>query len=395
MRNLVGSPARNSNFFPREADIRELWHQLTRGHVLMLAPRRVGKTSLLYHLQDEPRAGWHCLYLSVEGAVTEAEFVARLLAVLCQAHPTHAWRTRFGAGLRRILRSFGSLQAGPFRVKLADAIGEEWQTVGLTALAVMGETQGDTVVMVDEFPIFVQHLLTRKPDGEERARFFLDWFREARHAKDRDGRMHFLLTGSLGLDAVLRAAGMTATINDFATFQLAPLTPIQADAFLARLGEGEELALTAEIRRRILRHIDWPIPFHLQLLFSEILRQVKFRDRVLDEALVDGAYATLLAPSNRMHFEHWVQRLDKPVLSPEEWAFKMALLRAAALDRDGVTESSIIQIGRTFAPGLKSEVVLASLEHDGYLVSNGQRWRFASTLLRDWWRKWQTLEDGT
>ena len=46
----TGSPARQHDFFFREAFIEDLWESLQKEHVLILAPRRMGKTSVMLKL---------------------------------------------------------------------------------------------------------------------------------------------------------------------------------------------------------------------------------------------------------------------------------------------------------------------------------------------------------
>ncbi|MBI1924124.1 ATP-binding protein [Candidatus Poribacteria bacterium] len=58
LRNIVGPPARRDDFFDREETVELLWERLASGNVLLAAPRRFGKTSLMYRLIDEPRDGW-------------------------------------------------------------------------------------------------------------------------------------------------------------------------------------------------------------------------------------------------------------------------------------------------------------------------------------------------
>jgi hypothetical protein len=389
MRNTIGIPAQAGNFLERKQETQELWHKATRGHVLMLAPRRVGKTSLLYHMRDKPIQDWVCLFMSVESAKNEAQFVARLLTELCAAHPDGAWLQRFGATLRGLLRSIGQAGVGPLQVQLVAEIHDDWQEVGATALSVLQELRGKTLVLVDEFPIFIRRLL-EGPEGKERTQLFLNWFRETRNTCNNVGvETYFLLTGSLGLDAVVRAVGMSGTINDLDTFYLGPLTDEQAETLLVKLSEGEDLPLTPEIRQRIRQHIDWPTPFHLQLLFANLLSLVKYQGHELTVELVDNAYGRLLGLENRKHFSHWVERLDESLLTPKERELKKQLLEAAARDPHGIVPSTIVQIREQYGSGLNERDILANLEHDGYLTMHGERWRFTSSLLRDWWCKWQ------
>ncbi len=48
--NIIGKPVADQNFFGRDTELEELQAITEREHVLLLAPRRVGKTSLLHAL---------------------------------------------------------------------------------------------------------------------------------------------------------------------------------------------------------------------------------------------------------------------------------------------------------------------------------------------------------
>ncbi|HIE53478.1 MAG TPA: hypothetical protein EYP85_17130 [Armatimonadetes bacterium] len=55
IRNTVGPPVRSEDFYDREEFVNRLWDRLDRNHVLLAAPRRFGKTSVMYRLIDAPR----------------------------------------------------------------------------------------------------------------------------------------------------------------------------------------------------------------------------------------------------------------------------------------------------------------------------------------------------
>lgn len=392
MRNRTGKPVRNQDFFGRSAEIAELWHLVERDNVLMLAPRRVGKTSVLFRMRDEPLEGWKCVYLTVEAVDSEARFIARLLKEVYKLKPKGTFWSKLGATIHGVLEHLGSVDAGPVELKLTEAITRDWQEVGDTLLRLLGGIEARTLLLIDEFPIFVRRLLERE-DGHERARLLLDWFREVRlDSSVEDAEVHFLLAGSIGLDAVVNRVQMTGTINDLEVFRLGPFSLEQADRFLELLGEAEDMPLTPEVRERLLSHVTWRIPYHLQLMFSEIHRAVRFRGKALDPGLVDEAYESMLDPNKRKHFAHWDERLRDPLLAPGERDLLAALLAAAARDPAGIGLDTARQIRAEVAPTLDEEPLLLGLGHDGYLVEDGSRWRFASSLLKDWWLKWKVRD---
>ena len=383
MRNITGGVARGSDFFDRSVELAEVIHLLERDHLLLLAPRRVGKTSLMYRLADAPPSGWNVVYADAQSARSEAEFVARLLEAVYTSSPPGARWQRLGQGIDQILGRIGKVGAGPVQVELVHAIGEHWQDTGDRLLSLV-QGADPTLLLIDEFPIFVQRLLDTAPNGVERAQLFLDWFRALRIGHAHEAGSRFLLAGSIGLDGVVSRAGLSSTINDLVSFRLPPLDPVRARRLLDALCDGENFPMPADVIDHFLARIDWPVPFHLQLLFSQVLRAAKFHGADPTSDLVDRCYDELLATDMRKHFAHWEERLG--LFGPTEEPLARAVLAAAARDPQGVDASILSQLriraGRTSAD---LNALMPELEHDGYLTRDGPRWRFASSLVRDWW----------
>ena len=53
--NRVGPPVRGKDFYGRAKFVDLVAAKLKAGHVLLAAPRRFGKTSVMYNLMDQPR----------------------------------------------------------------------------------------------------------------------------------------------------------------------------------------------------------------------------------------------------------------------------------------------------------------------------------------------------
>ncbi|MFP3355307.1 hypothetical protein R0K04_28595, partial [Pseudoalteromonas sp. SIMBA_153] len=48
-------------------------------HVLLLAPRRVGKSSLITHIKDQPKLGYAVIYVFVQACDNEQSFYQKML----------------------------------------------------------------------------------------------------------------------------------------------------------------------------------------------------------------------------------------------------------------------------------------------------------------------------
>lgn len=51
--NIVGNTVQGDDFFDRERELSSVLARLQTDHVLLLAPRRVGKTSLMYRVRED------------------------------------------------------------------------------------------------------------------------------------------------------------------------------------------------------------------------------------------------------------------------------------------------------------------------------------------------------
>ncbi|MFO0745688.1 MAG: AAA family ATPase [Myxococcota bacterium] len=326
----VGRPVRGPNFFDREQEQRLLWQRLGQSHVLMLAPRRVGKTSLLLRLLDgAPQHGFHAVYVSVADAKSDDDVAKKLVAAL-GAHPAadRAWKKVKGP-LRSI---FGGLkakvEAGPLTLELGG--DTTWPTVAETAAEALDKLGERWLVLVDELPIFVLGLI-RQDESGGRARSFLNWLRVLRnpvrpgHADAKAGAhaapeptVRWVVAGSIGLDAVVARANLGDTINDLDIFPLGPFSARTADEFLVALSDSYGLPLDVATRARLLERAGWLIPFYLQILFSKLHDLAAEQGFAPSPDLVDRVVEELLTPAYRAYFDYWRQRLTEELGRPDD-----------------------------------------------------------------------------
>src|ERR1700733_8469543 len=76
----MGRLAEGNAFFDREEVVGLAWTLLETSNLLLLAPRRVGKSSLLNQMNATGTSkGFNTLYLSVPDAEDELDFIKRLI----------------------------------------------------------------------------------------------------------------------------------------------------------------------------------------------------------------------------------------------------------------------------------------------------------------------------
>ncbi|MCC6782197.1 MAG: hypothetical protein IT457_05105 [Planctomycetes bacterium] len=377
----IGRPATGAEFFPRPDVIARLERALGRSHVSFMAPRRTGKTSVLMHLEAaapeaEPR--WR---INLERFTSPSEWVEAMLVPFVQERPR--WRRLLGV-LEAPLRRIEGLEISGTKVKLKSS---DWRRPAEELLGLLRTTATRATFLLDEFPILVAEV-ARRDLAECRA--MLRWFREWRQEMA-GGPVRFLVTGSIGLDGVVRRLGLADTVNDFEVLDLPPLGAAEARAMLVKLGADNGVAFAEGAIDAALAQLGPPWPYFLQLLVAELQDATS----PVDVALVERTYRErLVAGPRNKYVEHMWDRLG---LTFDGEAARLAgvLLDALCARTDGLLTSELRALAGMRArhddqvADARFGHVLDVLRHDGYLVQRPQdaRWVFFSNLLRDYWSR--------
>lgn len=389
--NVVGKPVTGKDFFGRARELDELASSVGQQHVLMLAPRRVGKTSLMLALEARERQRGEVtpVYASVASATSEADF-ARLILTAIYATPQGASLRpgRFESWRQQRRLQVKKLQVPGVSLEL-DGSEPPWQQVAEAALHKLAHTPKPWLLLIDELPNLVLALAEQDESGA-RVRAFLGWFRAVRQNPLWSQRVRFLLAGSIGLDAVTHRFRATATINDLLDWRLGPFDRETAQRFVGELAHGLGMQLVPEVHARLLDETEWLIPYHLQVVVAELAK----KKRSLVPQLEDVTLAIEGALAHRIYFATWDERLHE-VFGRADATLARKVLTACAQDPQGArvdTLRGVLARSRTADGGDVREHeqwILDVLESDGYLVEvsaqRGSRWRFRSALLRRYW----------
>lgn len=381
MRNVTGAPVTGDDLFGRHEEIKQLWARLEDDeHLLMLAPRRVGKTSLMHELRRDPRAGWDVVYIDVEADESAADLFAGVQAALLQ-HPHY--RSRLTSGWYQVKSAVASIKhvkVWKFEIK---RMGRNWARIANRLETQLGRQPGGRrlLIVIDELPILIARML-RSKDRAEEVPPLLAKLRQWRQVPGLRGKVQILIGGSIGLEGVLRRAGLSASINDLSSFRVAAWSRATAACFLKRVGEESQFPLAEHSIDSILNLLGEPVPYHVQLFFSALQDACKTSTE-LSEPLIERCFEErLTGPAGTPHLDHYATRLEV-VFNPTQHEIALGVLAHASRFERGVPRSelagdhSVSDLGQ----------VLQTLESDGYLRRKDDRLSFQSNLLRTWWRK--------
>jgi hypothetical protein len=387
MKLNVGNPVEGEDFFDREQEQQRAWRKLESSHLLMLAPRRIGKTSLILRLCDTAHAhGFQAVQCSFARCGDEQECVSLLFRTLAEQQAR--WE-RLVEPLKTVLGKLKGVKIGGVGIEWQSGKPADWREVGDALGKVLDEGDTPWLICVDEVPVFVINLITQGEDGKRRARAFLNWFRDLRQRHYK--QVKWLLAGSIGLDTIAARLGWGDAINDLEPFPLAAFDEAAALAFLARLAASYRLPLEEPACKAIVKRVGWPVPYYLQVMFSQLRDDWADNSVKPDEAAVERAFERLLDPTYRVHFDYWRQRLDEELGQPEA-SHAILLLDHACQDANGLSRDGFEQAlsTRIQDPDERHRILrylLDVLGGDGYLVERDGRHAFRMEWLRVYWQR--------
>lgn len=392
MRNITGAPVEHDDFFDRPSDLQRLQRELANGsNILLTAPRRVGKTSLVLRLAElERKAGHAAVFINVEGCPDELAFAEKLVDGLAEAGLHAETLSRVSLVFRKARQAFSGMKLGAAGVdmEMGSAEDPDHSTLGRALESIFRKIEASekhVLIAVDEMPELLL-ALGRQEHGTERVSRLLHWLRALRQTHRRYVRWIFL--GSIGLDSFVDDRKLRKTINDLTSTHLEALSPAQADEFLHQLGRSNGLPLSKEQRDLIVARVGWPLPHHLQMVFHSL---IDLGANPADPRAVDAAFAHLLQPANLSQFDTWRQRLDEQ-FAPSDAAIAKDALRHICQHPTGRDRAQILNAIMRTRPNADAAQVedtlsglLLMLQRDGYLLQSESRYAFRSFLLREYW----------
>ena len=397
-RNIVGNVPEPDELYGREVLLDHLWRQLPGNNVLLLAPRRFGKTGVMRHMLLRPPSDYLPLYFDLEDVDSSAEFVWRLTGEILRQAPLRRLLQGIKGLPSRITgwlkQTFDEIEFEGAKVKFKEAIAADWRTPARRIMAEL-EKAGQTLLFIlDEVPAMLERLASRK-GGKDQANEFLSWFRAVRlQQKDRLRRHRFVVGGSIGIDPILRRLGASEKLNDFERVYVEPLAREAAMRLVSDLAVSLDVRCDEAVQSDLLALIGPAVPYFIHLLFSQLaLLPPAQRQPLTVDALQRVYRGRILGPTCRHYFEYYRQRLKR--YRPGRERAAMGILRTVADSPHGrASWSRLFDVYQKHCKRGASELdfceLMADLQCDWYLVldPNTNEYRFMLDVMRQWWRRW-------
>ncbi|MFY0527096.1 hypothetical protein ACN28I_29460 [Archangium gephyra] len=343
-----GSVAKGVDFLDREDELAALQRLLDEGqHVLLVAPRRSGKTSVLHRLAEQLTPRFHPVLLDVEKFRNAEALTAELLA--------RASSQRFIEALKQV-RSRG------------------WRVVLPEAMEALARGPGPLVLILDELAWFLEHL-----EGEM-AYALLETLGEALVKT----RARLVIAGSLDVERVARdqlGIRLPGLFGKLHRFPLPPLAKSRLVLNLRRVLLGTGLVLQQGDLTWLVESVDLAMPYPAMRFLGQLTSVAHDRPlspERLEQELVDDLASTDAFAELEEQLKQLAQQEPRSAEAVEEALDRLA--RAS-----GPLDVSDVKAVLGREPAEQAANFSWLVEHFPLNVE-GERVELASRLFRRYWR---------
>lgn len=361
----IGAVAKDYSFVNYKSDIETIIgdYICKSKNIIIEAPRRAGKTSLMYQLVKKTRErGYNSYYIDMERTTTPVQFAAKLLIALDDED--------IGSALDKKRKE----------IELGKSFQSNYRAVIETKLGKIAGRQ-KVILAIDECSYLVEEML-KEENSFSKVTDFLKWFREIRII---NSTIRFIFSGSIKIASFEKFLKIDNFFYDCVEF---PLRPFDSGSSL-NLVEG--LFYSADIYppdyvADTIIHLTTPnFPYFLQIVTDETIKYYRafreFPDREKIEFIIDQE---IIGTNCRRYLDQLLINLRR--YNPDEARGAKAILTHLS-GKEKETTNMLKEIYR-LASGqtVNFAKVLDLLEYDFYIERKGSNYYFNNEMIKKWWR---------
>lgn len=384
---IIGNTATGNYYYPRPHIVQEIWEELEKGNnVLIAAPRRVGKSSVMVYMAENCPAGYKCVFENVQGIQSAYEFYKRFYELIIKCLKPFQQKL---AWLSEVWKEHKideiTLQG---KVKLKDAAVDYLSEID-NILPKLNNRELKIVLFIDELPE-VLHQLNKKGKTEEAASILKNirrWRQE-----DQFKNLRLVLAGSIGIHYVVKSIeGRTTDINDFNPIKFEALTKPEALDYLDWATQDATIKYTEEYVDYLLSKIQYYVPYFINLMLDEINKKArKTNNTAITDTDIDNAYETVVKSTD--HFKDWKNRIFDYMPADDAEFVNEILIHIAHYET--ISQQKIYDIAGKHNKINERMDLIDGLEKDGYIIEQEDVFLFQSPFLKTFWKRNNPIYNG-
>jgi hypothetical protein len=338
-RNIVGAVARDNNFFGQQEFISKLWQILNTKNIFLNAPRRFGKTSVMYQMYDNPYKDWQVVHLELQHIASPDEFV---------------------------------------NVLTSKTIKDTWKEEGSKFFENLGNKK--ILFLLDEFLYMLENF------DEKLVPEFSKWFQEQRQNQS----FRFLIASSISLNFYLKQQDIEDNFTDFVEVKIPSLSEKEAIGLIDEILLSENVHIGFNLKKKILDLVGTPVPYFIQMILAEVLNYYATSKEVLTEhKLIEIYTQRILGPDCKQYFNYFFQRLSRHTFEFQHVAYR--LLKELS-EKEYVPYQELFELYKETSlkdDKVEFEAILTYLEDEFYIQKDEAKdtYSFFCKILKDWWQR--------
>ncbi len=381
----TGGMATGANFFDRAEELERMWQAIRSGkNILLQAPRRYGKSSLLHHIAAAPCEGWCACYVDLQGGKSPEDFIYLILKEVCQQHrfkeclPAHLSKQEPWS-CSEIVKD------GLFRKERA-TIRKDWKGYGERLFLSLNGASERIILLLDEVSFLLEDMIAEMGNKVDEVADLLSWFASIR---GQTNRISYVLSGSEHLSAFLDAYGVDGQLQDMTLEHLDLFEKARAKEFISLIMAGQGIVISADEIDRILSFLGNPIPYFLQLVLDTLISDCKRDGSLSGERMEEIYYHKLLGPERKRYFESVYQQVERYDRYKREARKGAERMLSELASRDAVSKADLEALWTSeTGSASKLDMMLGILRDDFYVgEESGDLVTMSSKLLKDWWQR--------
>ena len=377
---IIGNTAIGDYYYDRPAIVADIWEQLTIGnHVLLAAPRRVGKSSIMKYMIEKNMDNYKCKYENIQGLASADHFFQTIYELIksCMSFSQKAseWlRLLKETGIEEVSMT-GTLKIRERTINYLEAVNH--------LLPKLMQNDFQIVLFIDELPEVLHNL--NKNNKKEEAIIILKNLRRWRQ-EDQFKNFRLVLAGSIGIHYVIKTIeGRNVDCNDFHKVKFEALTKEEAIEYVRwATGNKATIQYSEALMQHLLSKIRHYLPYFINLMLHEINRKArKDKNSAITINDIDSAFDEVVKNSD--HFKDWKSRLfDYMPLTDAEFVNEILIFIA---HKNTITKQKLHDIA--IRHGRKNDYMdfIDGLEEDGYLTEENNTYVFISPFLQAFWKR--------
>ena len=388
---IIGSKAIGKEYYNR-TDLEELIiREIKKGnHVNIAAPRRVGKTSVVYYISKNKLKGYHCIFESIQSLQSENDVYKRIYELILSSFSSNIKTKKklknylSGRGIKSI--SFDGVE---FIDKKDINYIKEIENICFELI----KNNEKVVLFIDELPDVLYYLhknnTSNKTDEAIRLLRNLRVWRQ----NDQFKNLTLVLTGSVGFHHIVKMIeGRATDLNDLNNIKFEAFTKNQALEYIQHVTNEATIKYTDNMAKYLLDKTSYLIPYFINLLLREIDSiSLKNQTKKLTKKTIDTAF-NIIVKENK-DFKDWKDRLFEYYSDFDAKFMNEILVYLAHYDT--------LSLRRLFDLAIKHKQeihymdIVEILENDGYIIEYNDSYTFISPFLKAFWKKNQPIYTET